>query len=216
MLLLVPALLPVACGGQPATPASEPATEDATPASEEAIASRGTFRFGFNNRFLTWDRHQEQRPIALMGYQLVYDALLSEDLAGNPTPGPATAWSRTVDALELTLREGVVFHDGTPFDAEVAQANLLRVRDEGAPPIAQHLAAVESIDLLDSHRIRLNLSRPAPDLLNNPARSAGMIISPEAFDTAAERPVGTESPNIPGLIDSATMPSPLTQIPISV
>lgn len=191
VVLLMLALLLAACGGQPATPASEPAPDDATAASEPAAASRGTFRFGFNNRFLTWDPHQEQRPIALMGYQLVYDALLSEDLAGNPSPGLATAWSQTVDALELTLREGVVFHDGTPFNAEVAQANLLRVRDEGAPPIAQHLAAVESIDLLDSHRIRLNLSRPTPDLLNNLARSAGMIISPEAFDTAAERPVGT-------------------------
>lgn len=207
-------LLLVGCGGTPTTPASEaPATNvpASTTAASDAVTvaptteememdapteaatteAQGTLRFGFNNRFLTWDPHQEQRPITLMGYQLVYDALLAEDAAGNLIPGLATEWNQTAEMVELTLREGVVFHDGTPFDAEVAKANLLRARDEGAPPIAQQLTAVESIDVLDSSHLRLNLSAPVPDLLSNLARSAGMMISPASFDAAAELPVGT-------------------------
>ncbi len=185
--LVILALLLAACGGQ----AAAPTAEDPPAEAGDATGPSGTLRFGFENRFLTWDPHQEQRPITLMGYQLVYDALLAEDIDGNLIPGLATEWSQTVDAVELTLREDVVFHDGTPFDAEAARANLLRARDDGASPIAQQLAAVESIEVLSSNQLRLNLAVPAPDLLNNLARSAGMMISPDAFDTAAELPVGT-------------------------
>jgi peptide/nickel transport system substrate-binding protein len=186
----------------PATeaPATEAPTEPATAAPEapatEAPAEadgdpQGTFRFGYFSRFLTWDPHQESRPITLMGYQMVYDALLSEDLDGSLLPGLATEWEQTADSIELTLREGVVFHDGTPFDAEAAQANLLRARDEGAPPIARQLAMVDDIEVLDANRLRLSLNAPAPALLNNLARTAGMMISPGAFDSAAEMPIGT-------------------------
>ncbi|NJP04556.1 MAG: hypothetical protein HC837_02445 [Chloroflexaceae bacterium] len=178
----------MACNNQPATPANDAASGATAPAD---TPSRSTLRFGFGNRFLTWDPHQEQRPVTLMGYQLVYDALLTEDSTGQLLPGLAIEWAQQIDTVELTLREGVVFHDGTPFDAEVARANLLHARNEGAPAIAQQLLAVDSIDVLDPYRIRLNLAAPVPDLLSNLARSAGMMISPEAFATAAEQPVGT-------------------------
>lgn len=187
-VLLLLALLLAACGG----PSAAPTTEDTSAGSTtDAADAGGTLRFGFNNRFLTWDPHQEQRPITLIGYQLVYDALLATDVDGSLLPGLATEWDQSVDMVELTLREDVVFHDGTPFDAEVAKANLLRARDAGAPPIAQQLANIESIDVLDATRLRLHLAAPAPALLYNLARTAGMMISPAAFETAAEMPVGT-------------------------
>jgi peptide/nickel transport system substrate-binding protein len=185
---LLVVLLLAACGGQATTPAPE---DTAAETPEQAAGPAGTLRYGFQSRFLTWDPHQEQRPIVLTGYNLVYDALLAEDIDGSLMPGLATEWNQTLDMVELTLREGVVFHDGTPFDAEVAQANLERARDEGAPPIAQQLASIESVEVLDTYQLRLNLAAPTPDLLYNLARSAGMMMSPDAFETAATQPVGT-------------------------
>ena len=36
--------------------------------------------------------------------------------------------------LDMTLREGVTFHDGTPFDAEAVKANIERAKTlEGRP-----------------------------------------------------------------------------------
>src|ERR1700728_3405572 len=58
--------------------------------------------------------------------QAVYDSLLRAAQAGVIEPHLATAWSynaaRTV--LTMTLRSGVTFTDGTPFNASVAVKNL--------------------------------------------------------------------------------------------
>ena len=58
---------------------------------------------------------------------LFYDRLVdlaAEDLT--PLPGLATEWAYTdPQTLELTLREGVTFHDGTPFDAAAVKVNLV-------------------------------------------------------------------------------------------
>ncbi len=178
--------------GVPTPKATAPtATGVPTPKATVAAAPHGTLRFGFLNRFLTWDPHQEQRPIAIMGYQLVYDALVNEDSNGGIVPGLATAWTQTATSVEFTLREGVVFHDGTSFDAAAAKANLLHARDNGAPTIKQQLTAIEDVAVIDATHIRLKLTKPVPDLLNNLARMAGMMISPTSFATAKELPVGT-------------------------
>jgi len=50
-------------------------------------------------------------------------------------PRLATSWTPNDDATvwTLTLREGVVFHDGTPFDAEAVRFNLERWNDPDHP-----------------------------------------------------------------------------------
>ncbi|WEF24858.1 ABC transporter substrate-binding protein [Paracoccus sp. S3-43] len=58
----------------------------------------------------------------------VAETLVNVDAEGRLTPGLATAWQASDDGLEwrFTLREGVLFHDGSPFTAEAA-ANALNV-----------------------------------------------------------------------------------------
>ena len=53
----------------------------------------------------------------------IYDRLLRLDKDGSYVPELATSWKFSSDQLKLTfkLRKGVVFHDGTPFDAEAAR-----------------------------------------------------------------------------------------------
>ena len=46
------------------------------------------------------------------------------------TPGLATSWEFTDETtLVFTLREGVTFHDGTPFNAEAVAYNVDRVQN---------------------------------------------------------------------------------------
>ena len=59
-------------------------------------------------------------------YSLVYEGLVGEDSQGNIVPGLATEWKQSDKTLEFTLREGVTFHDGTPFDAAAVKFNLGR------------------------------------------------------------------------------------------
>ncbi|HET9026857.1 MAG TPA: ABC transporter substrate-binding protein [Trueperaceae bacterium] len=50
-------------------------------------------------------------------------------------PGLATSWSANDDSTQWTfhLREGVFFHDGTPFNAQAAKFNLDRWNDQANP-----------------------------------------------------------------------------------
>src|SRR6476660_4753983 len=70
----------------------------------------------------------------------MYDALTmwdlsSEDDASVVIPGLATEWSVNEDDTTkwtFTLREGVTFHDGSPFNADAVIWNVEKVLDEEA------------------------------------------------------------------------------------
>jgi peptide/nickel transport system substrate-binding protein len=107
-------------------------------------------------------------------------------------PVLATAWEQTDAALTLTLRDGVTFHDGTPFDAAAVKANLEAVRD--APgPYAGPLKVITSVDVVDPGTVRLNLARPTPSMLTTLSTRATPMVSPKAIadGSIAQTPVGT-------------------------
>ncbi|QYN36104.1 ABC transporter substrate-binding protein [Pseudonocardia sp. DSM 110487] len=59
----------------------------------------------------------------------IYDTLITyKHGTSELTPGLATAWTPSADGTEwtFTLREGVTFHDGTPFNAEAVCFNFNR------------------------------------------------------------------------------------------
>jgi peptide/nickel transport system substrate-binding protein len=93
---------------------------------------------------------------------------------------------------DITLRQGVKFHDNTPFNAEAVKWNLDRV-------LAAHVAlpGVDSIDVVDDYTVRLKLSRWTNLVLADLAvRSNTLMISPTAYkkngkDWVLFHPVGT-------------------------
>ncbi len=57
---------------------------------------------------------------------LIYETLITRDLDGNFADGLATDWNLNRDdpdhpTFELTLREGVTFHDGLPFNSDAVK-----------------------------------------------------------------------------------------------
>lgn len=107
-------------------------------------------------------------------------------------PELATEWEQTDEALTLTLREGVKFHDGEPFNAEAVKANIEFVEKEAGPYSAAY-TTVESVEAVDEHTVKLNLSKPSPALLTSLTERGGMMASPKALadGTVKEMPVGT-------------------------
>lgn len=124
--------------------------------------------------------------------RLPYETLVAMDREGEFTPALATEWEETDTALTLTLRQGVVFHDGTPFDAAAVKANLEYVRD-GATAFGGPLRVIRSIDTPDDHTVRLDLAEPTPSLLTTLSSRAAPMASPAALadGSIAQRPVGT-------------------------
>lgn len=108
------------------------------------------------------------------------ERLVEFDKDGKPIPWLATSWDIAKDLSSITfkLREGVKFHDGTDFNAEAAKWNL----DNSLQSDATRLPGVSSIDVIDDHTIRLNLSAFNNTLLGSLA-TYNMMASPTAYKT---------------------------------
>lgn len=153
------------------------------------VADTATMTFAATAGPRTWAPHAETRAFVLGWYDLIYDGLLTTDAAGALASGLATEWTVTPETLELTLREGVTFHDGTSFDAEVAKTNLLSAQEE-APAVFED---VKEIEVIDPTHLVLHLSTPDPDLPSQLASFAGLMVSPEVSreDLESGVPAGT-------------------------
>jgi len=131
---------------------------------------------------------------ALPFFQAVYDTLVLRTPDGDYKPMLATEWSYNDDqtVLSMTLRTGVTFDDGTPFDAKAAKANLERFRDSGGPDAA-NLAGI-TVDVVDDTHLTLTLQQPNPGLLFFLSDSAGLMANPSDFaqkDALVTSPDGT-------------------------
>ena len=101
-------------------------------------------------------------PLAFL-YAL-HDALF-KPLPGNPlAPALATSWTESPDGLvyEFTLRAGLTFHNGDPFTAEDVKFSFLRYKGVSAKQLHEK---VQTVEILNAHRLRFVLHAPWPDFL---------------------------------------------------
>ncbi|MFG1497594.1 ABC transporter substrate-binding protein [Saccharospirillum sp. HFRX-1] len=120
----------------------------------------------------------------------IYDGLVRyADGTLNVEPSLAESWDISDDGLEYTfeLREGVEFHDGTPFNAEAVVFNFERMLDENHPyhdtgpfPLSFNFGQVDSVEAIDDYEVKFTLSEPFAPFLSNLAYPTGLIISPAA------------------------------------
>ena len=120
----------------------------------------------------------------------VYEGLVRfADGSLDIVPSLAERWTVSEDGLEyvFTLRKGVRFHDGSPFDARVVKFNLERMlRDEhpyhdtGPFPLAFFFSRVREVEVLDDHTVAIRLDEAYAPLLANLAYPTGLMVSPAA------------------------------------
>lgn len=122
----------------------------------------------------------------------VYDTLIAADKNFQPAPDLATSWKWVKPTqLQLTLRSGVKFQDGTPFNADAVKFNLTRAM--GPDSLAKSdLTSLKSVTVKNPRTVELNLSRPDSSLLMVLSDRAGMMVSPTAAKAGklATHPVG--------------------------
>ncbi|MBZ8133182.1 ABC transporter substrate-binding protein [Afifella sp. IM 167] len=135
----------------------------------------------------------------------VYDGLVRyKDGTLEVEPSLATDWTISDDGKTYTfkLREGVTFHDGTPFDAEAVKFNFDRMLKEDHPfhdtgpfPLAFFFSAVEEVNAIDATTVEFKLKEPYAPFLSNLAYPTGLIVSPAAVEKDGKdfgrHPVGT-------------------------
>ena len=113
----------------------------------------------------------------------VSETLVGADDGGLPRPGLAPAWSASEDRLSwrLTLRDGAMFHDGTPVTAEAAVASLRRARAQPGPFSTAPITAIEADG---AGAIVLQLSRPLAAMPAYLAHAGTQILAPSSYDEA--------------------------------
>jgi len=129
----------------------------------------------------------------------IYGSLLTRNADGSYRPDLATDWE-IVDprTVELDLREGVQFQDGTPFDAEAVRFNLIRARDAAAQSFSfsAELKLLDDVEIVDAHKVRLKLREPVAGWLFSAGRPffsspETLMPSPAAVQAGlATKPVG--------------------------
>lgn len=178
-----------------------PAVASAAPGSRTSrLASgnqdTGSLQFGIGTDIDFLDPRQTTTQEGYIAAANVYDCLVLYDL-GKATlrPGLAEKWEISDDGLKYTfhLRQGVSFHDGTPFNAD-AVVHWFNSVKEGAPgsqfdatkmPYMKDFLTtlVDSVTKVDDATVLFTLPKPYSPLLANLAIPICGIVSPKAIDT---------------------------------
>lgn len=118
----------------------------------------------------------------------MYDRLVNvTDDTMEPVPGLAESWEFTSPTtLVLNLEQGVLFHDGTPFNAEAVKYNIERGQTVEDSRVAVDLANVDTVEVIDEFTVQLNLSAPDTALPLKLSDRGGMMISPTAAEELGE------------------------------
>jgi len=138
----------------------------------------------------TWDGASATVLIQL------YETLVARDPeSGEIVPFLAESFETVDDTTWIfNLREGINFHDGTPFNAEAVKYTFEKLVDpETAAPAAHILSFMKEIEVEDEYTIKLTTHEPSPNVLPMLASESAAIISPEADQSQnlMQEPVGT-------------------------
>ena len=102
-------------------------------------------------------------------WSMVYDTLLTNDSQGNILPHLATSWKLTSPTtIEMTLRRGVHFHDGTPLTANDVKATLERVANPVNSDLAYSSFVIPlTVHVVDDYHFTIVLSKPYGPFTNS-------------------------------------------------
>jgi ABC-type transport system substrate-binding protein len=205
MVVLLMVILLSPCASQAASPTSSTAkaatlsTKSSTSATTSATAVQPQTG-GIYNVMIRFPSNAFGYPPRITGSGKDYappffDRLFNIGDDGKYKPGLALSWDTSKDGKSITfkLRQGVQFHDGTPFNAQAVKSNL----DNLIPPKATLLSGITSVDVVDDYTVKLNLPEYNNLILYHFATNpVTYMYSPEALkkngaDWAQTHPVGT-------------------------
>ncbi len=147
--------------------------------SEVSAQSDDTITLSMRSDAATLDPHgTNDQPSEIVRHHL-YERLLIRDDAGEITGVLAESWEQIDDlTYHFDLREGVLFHDGTDFNAQVAKENLERAMDPAiASGRAYLLDNVAEVNVIDDFTLEIVTDEVYAPMLSNLAQGVSMMMS---------------------------------------
>jgi peptide/nickel transport system substrate-binding protein len=184
---LVLILAAATCG-----PASEPPTAAPTsaggesPTAEMPALGGSKLIYGLTLAPSGIDPHVNASSELGIPLTSVYDTLVWQDLSGEFVPGLAKSWEISDDGLIYTfhLRDDVVFHDGTPFNAQAVKFNLNRIADPStkSQKAIFMLGPYESTEIVDDYTVKVHFKEPYAPFLDSASQVYLGMASPAAVE----------------------------------
>lgn len=172
-LIAIPFILLLVLAGcaSPSEPAAAPSDADAMMGDAPAgMGGELIIAFPASSEPASLDGHIDPYQPAWLFDSFVADPLVI--LAPDATYQPALAesWS-SVDAgyaWTFNLRSGVVFQDGTPFNAEAVKYNIERILapETASAQMAADLGDVSGIEVIDDLTVTIHFGSPSVNLLD--------------------------------------------------
>lgn len=185
-------LLMVACAPLASAPTETPRPAAATPSTAVAAAPSGKVVIARSGDINQMDPH-----ITFWfsdgGFHLtLFDALVHRDNDLSLKPGLAESWrNQAPTEWVFTLRSGVAFHNGEPFDASAVKSNIDDTMKRQKDPMFGTLSGAE---VVNERTVKITTKAADPLL---PARLTNLVmyapkyfaqVGPEEF---AKKPIGT-------------------------
>ena len=192
-VLVAVAVLAAACGGSGDGEVTAPL--DTTAVTEEGDPTPGgTLVMGIDAESNGWDPSRSNFAMAgSMVASAIYDTLLAFDENRQLVPNLAESVTPNEDGTVWTIRirEGVVFHDGTPFTAAVVKQNIdARL---ASPVASQSLQPVQEAVVVDDRTAEVRMRTPWFGYDYTLAAQGGFMASPATLtsEDGPSNPVGT-------------------------
>jgi len=171
-----------------------------------AMATLALLPFAFGQRTLTiaqgidvpgFDPHGHSNAAMEAVLINLYDYLVFKTPDGEFEPALATSWEPVADdAWRFTLREGVLFHDGSPFTAHDVKFSLERIASDDGLAEFTNYRQIREVEVVSDHEVVIHTNGPDPLLINRISRIGSAIMPRDyvesvGFDAFTLAPVGT-------------------------
>lgn len=135
----------------------------------------------------------------------VFDSLIGRDFGDDgrgitPVPSIAESWEFVSETeLDLTIREGVLFHNGEELTVEDVAFTLSEEKLWGAEALTPDSLAIgvfESVEVIDDRTVRITTAFPDPALISRLQSHIGRVVPMDYFlevgvDGFRQAPIGT-------------------------
>ncbi len=145
----------------------------------------------------TMDPGRSTQVLTVNYFANLYDTLTRWDTSLKLQAGLATAWKSVNETTwEITLREGVKFHDGTPLTAADVKAVYERNLERGKTVVTAGFATIEAVQATGPTSLRISTKKPDPLMPVRMAQMGGYIYparhaTDDGAKELARKPVGT-------------------------
>ena len=141
------------------------------------VALTGTFSLASSEKELVYVVDPAAKGVSILdpirikwgttAINLIYEGLVKMSVDGKYYPCLASSWEMSEDAMTWTfkLKEGVKFHDGSEFNADVVKWFIKEMKEKS--PHEQMVQLIDSVTITDAYTVNFHMKSPDPNLLFN-------------------------------------------------